>query len=175
MIEVLILLEYIFHRKWLNSLKRNELIRNDTVEFLDAKKHLVKKYDGILLYDNNLTRKEFIVAKDKILKYKSKEIHRLYINKSKRKGRTEDEVLQVIRWLSGYSKKDILSINDSISLEDFFMNAPLINPNAGLINGTVCEIKVQEIEDPIIQQIRYMDKLIDELAKGKKTENIFRK
>jgi hypothetical protein len=102
-------------------------------------------------------------------------VYPLYIQKAERKNRTKDEVDQVICWLTGYSKvslkKQIEKQND---LKTFFAQAPAIHPNSSLIKGVVCGIRVEEIEDPLMQKIRYMDKLIDELAKGKAMEKILR-
>ena len=82
----------------------------------------------------------------------------------------------IINWLCGYSEEDINNMLDSdITYRKFFENAPLLNPNRKLITGTICKIKVEDIQDPLMQNIRYLDKLIDELAKGKKMEKILRK
>jgi hypothetical protein len=98
-----------------------------------------------------------------------------YITKAEKKGRTKEEVDEVIRWLTGYTKAGFAKqIEKRTSLRDFFDKAPKMNPNASLIKGLVCGIRVEEIEDPLMQKIRYMDKLIDELAKGKKMEKILR-
>lgn len=98
-----------------------------------------------------------------------------YVKKAETKGRTKEELDEVIRWLTGYSKaglaKQLLERSD---LRTFFDQAPTMNPNASLIKGVICGIRVEEIEDPLMQKIRYMDKLIDELAKGKKMEKILR-
>ncbi len=98
-----------------------------------------------------------------------------YVTKAEKKGRTREEVDQVIRWLTGYTKAGFAKqIEKRISLREFFEKAPKFNPNASLIKGVVCGIRVEDIEDPLMQKIRYMDKLIDELAKGKKLEKILR-
>ncbi len=106
---------------------------------------------------------------------KFSKVYPLYIQKAERKGRTKEEVDEVIRWLTGYSQaalqKQIASEND---LETFFARAPAIHPKSSLIKGVVCGIRVEEIEDPLVQKIRYLDKLIDELAKGKAMEKILR-
>jgi len=99
-----------------------------------------------------------------------------YVKKAETKGRTKEELDEVIRWLTGYSEAGLEKvIRDRIDLRTFFDKAPKMNPNASLIKGVVCGIRVEEIEDPLMQKIRYMDKLIDELAKGKKMEKILRK
>ena len=99
-----------------------------------------------------------------------------YVKKAETKGRTKEELDEVIRWLTGYSKAGLERvIRDKVDLRTFFDKAPKMNPNASLIKGVVCGIRVEDIEDPLMQKIRYMDKLIDELAKGKKMEKILRK
>ncbi|HLN54269.1 MAG TPA: DUF2200 domain-containing protein [Lentimicrobium sp.] len=103
-------------------------------------------------------------------------IYPLYIQKAEKKGRTKDEVDAVISWLTEYDDKALRQqIDKNVDLETFFVLAPQINPDASKINGVVCGIRVEEIEDQLIQKIRYMDKLVDELAKGKAMEKILRK
>jgi hypothetical protein len=98
-----------------------------------------------------------------------------YVRKAERKGRTKEEVDQVIRWLTGYTKAALEKIlRDKTDFRTFFAKAPKYNPHAALITGVVCGIRVEEIEDPLMQKIRYLDKLIDELAKGRKMEKILR-
>ena len=98
-----------------------------------------------------------------------------YVKKAETKGRTKEELDQIIRWLTGYTKAGLAKqIDKRTSFREFFEKAPKLNPNASLIKGVVCGIRVEEIEDPLMQKIRYLDKLIDELAKGKKMENILR-
>ena len=98
-----------------------------------------------------------------------------YVKKAETKGRTKDELDEVISWLTGYTKAGMEKvIKDKVDLQSFFDNAPRLNPNASLIKGVVCGIRVEDIEDPLMQKIRYMDKLVDELAKGKKMEKILR-
>ncbi|MEQ1761924.1 MAG: DUF2200 domain-containing protein [Pyrinomonadaceae bacterium] len=98
-----------------------------------------------------------------------------YLTKAEKKGRTKEEVDEVIRWLTGYSKAALAKqIEKRTSFREFFEKAPKMNPNASLIKGVVCGIRVEDIEDPLMQKVRYLDKLIDELAKGKKMEKILR-
>ena len=98
-----------------------------------------------------------------------------YVKKVETKGRTREELNRVICWLTGYSKAGLEKvIDDKADLRTFFEKAPKMNPNASLITGLICGIRVEDIEDPLMQKIRYMDKLIDELAKGKKMEKILR-
>jgi len=98
-----------------------------------------------------------------------------YVKKAETKGRTKEELDEVIRWLTGYDQKGLEKlIEDRIDFRTFFDKAPRFNPNASLIKGVVCGIRVEDIEDPLMQKIRYLDKLVDELAKGKKMEKILR-
>jgi hypothetical protein len=98
-----------------------------------------------------------------------------YVKKAETKGRTKEELDEVIRWLTGYTKAGLAKqIEKRTSFREFFEKAPKFNPNAPLIKGVVCGIRVEDIEDPLMQKIRYLDKLIDELAKGKKMEKILR-
>ena len=98
-----------------------------------------------------------------------------YIAKAEKKGRTKDEVDAVISWLTGYDARALQQqIDRKVDLETFFTGAPRINPNASKITGVICGYRVEEIEDTLMQQIRYMDKLVDELAKGKALDKILR-
>ena len=102
-------------------------------------------------------------------------IYLLYIQKAERKNRTKEEVDEIICWLTGYDPESLQAqIDGNVSLQTFFEEAPQMNPNAALIKGVVCGVRVEEIEDPLMQKIRWLDKLIDELAKGKKMEKILR-
>lgn len=99
-----------------------------------------------------------------------------YITKAEKKGRTSAEVDEILRWLTGYSQQELETIlHNDTDLETFFAKAPQLNPSRKLITGLICGIRVENIEDPLMQDIRYMDKLIDELAKGKTMEKILRK
>lgn len=102
-------------------------------------------------------------------------IYPLYVQKAERKNRTQAEVDRVLTWLTGYDDAGLQqAIADEVDLETFFAQAPGLNPNASLITGLICGYRVEEIEDPLMQQIRYMDKLVDELARGKKMASILR-
>ncbi len=102
-------------------------------------------------------------------------VYPLYVQKAERKGRTRAEVDQVICWLTGYDAAGLQRVLDSgADLETFFVQAPLLNPNAALIKGMICGYRVEEIEDPLMRQIRYLDKLVDELARGRKLSAILR-
>lgn len=103
-------------------------------------------------------------------------VYPMYIQKAERKNRTKEEVDQIICWLTGYDQAGLQQqIEQENDLETFFAQAPGIHPNTALIKGVVCGVRVEEIEDPLMQKIRYLDKLIDELAKGKTMEKILRK
>jgi hypothetical protein len=99
-----------------------------------------------------------------------------YVNKAERKGRTKAEVDEILRWLTGYSQKKLEGeLEKGTDFETFFAEAPRMNPSRSLIKGVVCGVRVEDIEEPTMREIRYLDKLIDELAKGKTMEKILRK
>jgi hypothetical protein len=103
-------------------------------------------------------------------------VYPLYVQKAAKKGRTKEEVDEVIAWLTGYSGAKLQrAIDTKVDFATFFAQAPRMNPNVGLIKGVVCGVRVEDVPDPLMQKIRYLDKLIDELAKGKKMESILRK
>jgi hypothetical protein len=103
-------------------------------------------------------------------------VYPMYIQKAEKKGRTKAEVDEIICWLTGYDEKAFLrQLENKTDFETFFGRAPQLNPNASKITGVICGYRVEEIEDPLMQQIRYLDKLVDELAKGKAMEKILRK
>ena len=102
-------------------------------------------------------------------------VYPLYVAKAERKGHTKDEVDQVITWLTGYDDAAIERVlADGTDFEAFFAEAPAMHPNASLITGLICGIRVEEIEDPLMQRVRQLDKLVDEVAKGKKMTSILR-
>lgn len=102
-------------------------------------------------------------------------VYPLYIQKVEKKGRTQAEVDEVIFWLTGYDEAGLERVLDQkVDFETFFEEAPSMNPNVSLITGVICGYRVEEIEDPLMQQIRYLDKLVDELAKGKAMEKVLR-
>ena len=102
-------------------------------------------------------------------------VYPLYVAKAERKGRTKAEVDEIFRWLTGHDQASLdAELANQTTFKDFFANAPHMNPNRSLITGVVCGIRVETIEDPLMQEIRYLDKLVDELAKGKKMEKILR-
>ncbi|QOY35264.1 DUF2200 domain-containing protein [Anaerobacillus isosaccharinicus] len=99
-----------------------------------------------------------------------------YVNKAERKGRTKTEVDEIIRWLTGYSQEELeVQLEKQTDFETFFAEATQMNPSRKLIKGVVCGVRVEDIEEPTMQEIRFLDKLIDELAKGKAMEKILRK
>lgn len=112
---------------------------------------------------------------ERILKMSVAGVYPHYIAKAEKKGRTKEEVDTIIQWLTGYDQKALQQLLDNrTDFETFFAEAPQLNPNVSLIKGVICGYRVEEIEDPLMQKIRYLDKLIDELAKGKAMEKILR-
>lgn len=102
-------------------------------------------------------------------------VYPLYVEKAERKGRTQEEVDRVICWLTGYDQAGLLQqIKQKTDFETFFAQAPAMHPNRSLIKGVVCGVRVEEVEDPLMQKIRQLDKLVDELAKGKAMEKVLR-
>lgn len=111
----------------------------------------------------------------RVFRYTFASIYPMYIQKVEKKSRTKEELDTVLFWLTGYNKKTLQQqIDRKTDLETFFAEAPQLNPNASKITGVICGYRVEEIEDKLMQKIRYMDKLVDELAKGKKMEKILR-
>jgi hypothetical protein len=115
------------------------------------------------------------MEKHRVFAMKFSSVYPMYIKKAEAKGRTKKEVDQIIYWLTGHNAASLKKVlKDEVNFEDFYNNAPRMNPNAPLITGVVCGIRVEDIEDPLMQKLRWLDKLIDELAKGKKMEKILR-
>ena len=115
------------------------------------------------------------MKRHKIFSMKFADVYPLYVKKAEHKERTKAEVDEIIRWLTGYTQAGLeKQIAAGVDFETFFAQAPAMHPNTGLITGVVCGIRVEEIEDPLMQKIRYLDKLVDELARGKKMEKILR-
>lgn len=113
---------------------------------------------------------------DKVFQMDFGKVYGLLLNKAARKGRTKTEVDEVICWLTGYIPDQLETFRSaSLCYGDFFRNAPRLNPNRTLIKGVVCGVRVEVVEDPLMREIRYLDKLIDELAKGKPIEKILRR
>ena len=111
------------------------------------------------------------MARQSVFEMKVSKVYPLLIQKAERKGRSKDEVDQIITWLTGW---DMSAVDMELSYSEFFNQAPAMNPRAELIRGSICGVKVEEIEDPLMQKIRWLDKLVDELAKGKPMEKILR-
>jgi hypothetical protein len=115
------------------------------------------------------------VKKHRIYTISFASVYPHYIAKAEKKGRTKAEVDEIIAWLTGYDGAGLQTVlNDRTDIETFIANAPRLNPNRSLITGLICGVRVEEIEDPVMREIRYLDKLIDELAKGKAMEKILR-
>ena len=115
------------------------------------------------------------MKKERIYKILFSSVYPLYIKKAEAKGRTKEEIDTIIFWLTGYDQKTLQQqIDKKSDFQTFFDEAPRMNPNASKITGVICGYRVEEIEDELIQKMRYLDKLIDELAKGKKMEKILR-
>ena len=103
-------------------------------------------------------------------------VYPLYVKKAEKKGRTKTEVDEIIRWLTGYSQEELeAQLEKQTDFETFFSEAPQLNPSRTLIKGVVCGVRVEDVEEPTMREIRYLDKLIDELAKGKAMDKILRK
>ena len=115
------------------------------------------------------------MPKHRIFAIKFSKVYPLYVQKAERKNRTKEEVDRIICWLTGYDRAGLQrQIEQQNDFETFFAQAPAMHPNRSLIKGVVCGVRVEEVEDPLMQKIRYLDKLIDELAKGKAMEKILR-
>lgn len=113
--------------------------------------------------------------KEKVFAMKVSKVYPMLVAKAERKGRSKDEVDEITCWLTGYTRNQLQEqLNKEVDYRTFFDKAPAINPNSHLITGSICGIKVQDIQDPLMQKIRYLDKLVDELAKGKALEKIKR-
>lgn len=112
---------------------------------------------------------------ERVYRMKFSSVYPLLVQKAEKKGRTKEEVDELILWLTGYDQEGLQKqLDEEVDYETFFAEAPQMNPNVDLIKGVVCGIRVEEIEDPLMQKVRWLDKLIDELAKGKKMEKIKR-
>ena len=116
------------------------------------------------------------MTKNRVFAMKFAKVYPLYVQKAERKNRTKEEVNQIICWLTGYDQTGLQQqIEQENDFETFFAQAPAFHPNSALIKGVVCGVRVEEIEDPLMRKIRYLDKLIDELAKGRTMEKILRR
>jgi hypothetical protein len=116
-----------------------------------------------------------MTAKHRIFTTSFASVYPLYVAKAEKKGRTKSEIDTIIRWLTGYSQKELESqLKKQVDFETFFQGAPALNPSRRLIKGVVCGVRVEEIQEPTMREIRYLDKLVDELAKGKAMDKILR-
>ncbi len=119
--------------------------------------------------------KENIATKHRIYTMSFASVYPHYVTKAERKGRTKKEVNEIIQWLTGYSQKELGTIlKKGIDFETFITEAPHLNPSRTLVKGVICGVRIEEIKEPIMREIRYLDKLIDELAKGRPMEKILR-
>ena len=117
-----------------------------------------------------------MASNETVFRMRFGKIYRLLLDKAVKKGRTEEEVHLVTAWLTGYTPEELARLEQSdVSYGDFFRSAPAMNPTRILITGKICGVQVETIEDPLMRDIRYLDKLVDELAKGKAMEKILRK
>jgi hypothetical protein len=133
----------------------------------------LKLFEGLLLKDK-VCMKNPNTHNERIAKMTFASVYPLYLEKIEKKGRTSEELHQVIKWLTDFDNQKLQElIKENATFETFFQHASL-NPNARLITGVICGYRVEEIEDPLTQQVRYLDKLVDELAKGRKMEKILR-
>jgi len=115
------------------------------------------------------------MSNERVYKMTFSSVYPMYIQKAEKKGRAKEEVDTVIYWLTGYDERGLQTqIGKDVSFETFFAEAPQMNPNAGKITGVICGCRVEDIDDPLMQRIRWLDKLVDELAKGKAMEKILR-
>ena len=116
------------------------------------------------------------MARHRIFSTPFAKVYPMYVQKAERKQRSKDEVDQIICWLTGYDQAGLeKKLEQQSDIETFFAEAPALHPNSSLIKGVVCGVRVEDVEDPLMRKIRYLDKLIDELAKGKAIEKILRK
>lgn len=121
------------------------------------------------------TAKKTTTAKPRVFAMRFGSVYPLYVQKVEKKGHARAQVDEIITWLTGYTPQKLQAIVDSdVDFETFFAEAPRLNPRVDLITGVVCGIRVEDIEDPLMQKIRYLDKLVDELARGKKMSSILR-
>ena len=136
---------------------------------------LPKKLNLVILIVVNLKILGMDVMRRKIFDMSFSSVYPHYLVKVQKKGKTQDELNYIIRWLTGYNAEELTKqIASNDSFESFFNNAPELNPKRKLIKGVICGVRVEEIDQPLMQEIRYLDKLVDELAKGKKMSSILR-
>lgn len=125
---------------------------------------------------SRIYQEDCVLENEKIFGMYFAKVYPMLLAKAERKGRTKDEVNEITCWLTGYSSDAVNGfLHSDLTYGDFFRQAPALNPDRRLITGTICGVRVENIKDPLMQEIRYLDKLVDELAKGKKMEKILRK
>ncbi len=130
---------------------------------------------GLLYFLYGRNRKS-MKNNDRIYSMSFAKVYPMYVQKAEKKGRTKEEVDEIIRWLTGYSQEELeTQLEKQVDFATFFKEAPLMNPARSLITGVICGVRVEQIEEPLMREIRYLDKLIDELAKGKAMDKILRK
>ena len=118
----------------------------------------------------------YLMENEKVYQMDFSKVYHLLVSKAEKKGRTRQEVDEVVRWLTGYSQAELEGMLERpVPYGDFFRNAPQLNENRKLIKGVVCGVRVEDIKEPLMQEIRYLDKLVDELAKGKAMDKILRR
>lgn len=136
----------------------------------------IGKQPGDSIHVTIRERKQGAMDNEKVYRMDFAKVYPLYVSKVEKKGRMKREVDEVIRWLTGYSQEELEEmLEKTVTLGDFFRRAPALNENRRLIRGVVCGVRVEDIEEPLLQEIRYLDKLVDELAKGKSMDKILRK
>lgn len=129
-----------------------------------------------LVIIKKISQRGCIMSKNRIYAMSVAKVYPFYVQKAEKKGRTKEEVDEIIRWLTGYSQEELeAQLEKQVDFEAFFAEAPKMNPSRALIKGVVCGVRVENIEEPLMKEIRYLDKLIDELAKGKAMDKILRK
>lgn len=137
---------------------------------------LLAEYAEVMLKCRELHKQEHTMTKHRIYTISFASVYPHYIAKAEKKERTNAEVNQIICWLTGYNQKELeTQIEKQTDFETFFAEAPQLNPSRSLITGVICGVRIENIEEPLMREIRYLDKLIDELAKGKPMEKILRK
>jgi hypothetical protein len=123
-----------------------------------------------------MDQKKILATQHRVYRMIFANVYPFYVAKAEKKGRTKTEVDEIIRWLTGYSQKELEELLEKQkNIESFVLEAPRLNPLRSLIKGVICGVRVEDIEDPVMQAVRYLDKLIDELAKGRPMEKILRK
>ena len=149
-----------------------KISKNDAFDFAQN----TESEDGEKVDNKDTYKRGCIMTKHRIYTMSVANVYPLYVTKAEKKGRTKTEVDEIICWLTGYSQEELeAQLEKQIDFETFFAETPQLNPSRTLIKGVICGVRVEDIEEPTMQEIRYLDKLIDELAKGKAMDKILRK